>query len=74
MELPRTGAAAEGRGLLTTPSSSDARWEIGGRFVITGETREEAENAMRALDRAGARAAASVDIYVHASDPAGERP
>lgn len=44
------------------------RWEIGGRFILTADSQEEAERAMDVLYRAGKRAKASVDIYVHSNE------
>jgi hypothetical protein len=44
------------------------RWVIGGGFVINAETEDEADKAMRALERAGARALAEVNLYVHGSE------
>lgn len=47
-------------------------WSIGGGFVIDAATHEEAQNALSALERAGARCNAAVTIHIHYSDPAGD--
>jgi hypothetical protein len=47
----------------------DERWEIGGRFVVSADSQEEAEHALRAIERVAKRVKASVDIYVHVNEP-----
>lgn len=51
---------------MTPPS----RWVIGGGFWVEAESQEDAERALEAIERAGNRAPASVNLYVHESGEA----
>ena len=48
--------------------SSSTAWQIHARFTIEAGSEQEAQRALRAIERAAARASASVTIHVHASE------
>ena len=55
---------------MADSSQRATRWITGGGFVIDAASEDDAQRTLEALERAGARAPAAVDFYVHDSGEA----